>query len=137
MTIKEFTEAAIQGGWLGLNTFVALTGTVEKTSFEVVDCFGYYGQCWSVKRPLCNDFSFKIEQLAMDPKAWEAVGKVKGWGTTGHEQSGGLVPPVMILGRYDRLSLGSIMWSVPQFYMHRMIDSLYEGKTLEEYIATL
>lgn len=112
MTIKEFTEAAIQGGW-------------QTPYYDVPD--DHYGD-------ISDSDDYK---MFLDPKAWEAVGKVKGWGTTGHEQSGGLVPPVMILGRYDRLSLGSIMWSVPQFYMHRMIDSLYEGKTLEEYIATL
>ena len=61
--------------------------------------------------------------VLLDPLAWQAVGKVEGWET-----------------KYFKCSpncdnkIRSDDWN---YQMHRMIDALAEGKTIEEFIETL
>jgi len=59
----------------------------------------------------------------IDPLAWQAVGKVEGWneGVEG--------------GRMDMHN----HWNLPGWHekMHRMIDALAEGKTIEEFLKIL
>lgn len=88
MTIEQFIEKAIQGGW-----------KPEHLSRD---------------RTLMRMKAFQAAIL--DPSAWKAVGKVK-------ESEGRLDPSY------------ASKWAKEA--MHRMIDFLAEGKTLEEYISTL
>jgi len=93
MTIKDFINKAIEGGWKD-----HISNMEWKWAWE------------NAVTPF------------LDPKAWEAVGKVEGW----NGQNGG----------YGRETLCS--WkSTWQQNMHQMIDALVEGKTLEEFIETL
>lgn len=56
--------------------------------------------------------------VLLDPEAWKAVGTVEGWpdGETARDDTHGC------------------SWRVN---MHRMIDALAEGKTIEQYLETL
>ena len=56
------------------------------------------------------------DKMFLDPKAWEAVGKVEGW------------------NKYDEKE-----YFAPEYRnkMHQMIDHLVEGGTIESYIETL
>lgn len=92
MTIKAWIGAAVEGGW----------GCQET---EIHRCsFGHCNNCG-----LCDkeDLTFTNE-VFLDPRAWEAVGKVKGW-PQGYEVE----------------------------IAHGIIHYLFSGRTLEEYIATL
>ena len=60
----------------------------------------------------------KDEEYFLNPLAWQAVGKVEGWGST-HDQDGYLV-----IHDWKR-------------NMHRMIDALCEGKSVESFLSTL
>lgn len=64
------------------------------------------------------------EVLLLDPKAWAAVGRVEGWKERvwPKEQAPDQVP----------YRLPGWQWS-----MHKMIDALAEGKTIEQYLKTL
>jgi hypothetical protein len=112
MTIKEFIEKAIEGEWKPFKTIeVVGDGFWDKVDFQT---FGY-------SHPSNADkviASINMYRLILDPEAWKAVGKVEGWGT---EPSGSIYQ-------------GEEKWFR---HMHRMIDALAEGKTIEQFIATL
>lgn len=59
-----------------------------------------------------------IERYLLDPKFWQAVGSVEGWG--------------MHKWRMKELIPGT--WF---FKWHGMLDALAEGKTIEQYLETL
>lgn len=77
-----------------------------------------------------------IYELLLDPLFWQAVGKVEGW----DYPSFPYCPNCTEFGgrSYDcpmkHCFCTNEAW---QTYMHRMIDALADGKTLEEYIETL
>ena len=101
MTIKQFIEKAIEGGW-------------DKGRAKVVDLDmrdGYEG--------LGNSMQ-STDRMLLDPKSWEAVGKVEGWGGIGTAD----IPQ----------SVSSEGWKTK---MHQMIDHLIEGGSIESYIETL
>lgn len=108
MTITEFVEKAVEGGWFPKNS-----NWTTKNSLS-----------WR-KQAVVNRAKF-IERYLLDPLAWQAVGRVEGWEDyhgDGHECMSG------VCSCHE-----SITWLG---YMHRMVDALAEGKTIEEYIATL
>lgn len=98
MTIQQFIEKAIEGGW---------RPKPEHESNSMI--FG---------PQLTN-------ALFLDPEAWKAVGKVEGWPKLANQLEENEVE------FQDGVMLAST------FYMHRMIDALAEGKSVEEYLATL
>lgn len=62
------------------------------------------------------------EIVLLDPLAWQAVAKVEGWRQ----------------GFYEYGSANEAVEMAPYMVkMHLMIDALCEGKTIEEYLATL
>ena len=93
MTIKEFIEKAIEGGY-------------DIKRALVVNKDDEYN-------PISMQSS---DKMFLDPKAWEAVGKVEGW------------------NKYDEKE-----YFAPEYRnkMHQMIDHLVEGGTIESYIETL
>lgn len=68
--------------------------------------------------------------ILLDPAAWEAVGKVRGWkfrfNLQGHVE----------WETKDGIKQGS---HVPQwnYYMHCLIDALCDGKSIEQYLASI
>jgi len=76
-----------------------------------------------------------LSELVLDPKVWEAVGKVEGWGEICEAckkiDDGN---PCKQLSGQDPLT--HIIME-PGDKMHKMIDSLIQGRTIEQYIKTL
>lgn len=76
-----------------------------------------------------TDIDFDLVQyelgnsIFLDPLAWQAVGKVEEW----QELDTGSI-------HADESHIYDMAWKVN---MHRMIDALAEGKSLEEFISTL
>ena len=60
------------------------------------------------------------EQMLLDVKAWQAVGKSEGWSQNRESE----------LHALDDV----IDWF---YYQHKMIDALAEGKSVEDFIKTL
>ncbi len=60
------------------------------------------------------------EEVLLDPLAWQAVGKTRGWTNVrvpdGH---------------------GGLEYNSPRHYMHLFIDHLADGKTLEEALSAI
>ena len=106
MTIKQFIEKAIEGGW-------------DKGRAKVVDLDmrdGYEG--------LGNSMQ-STDRMLLDPKSWEAVGKVSSWEV--HECEG------------DGTGEGCGNGCYPTYRdkMHQMIDHLIAGGSIESYLKTL
>lgn len=93
MTIKQFIEKAIEGGWKTGNHYEFSDGT-----------------------------RYDQSGILLDPEAWKAVGKVEGWKEDTHYTVEGV-----------RVREGTNYVK----NMHRLIDALAEGKTVEEYLASL
>ena len=124
MTIEDFVEKAIQGGWDSKNEWGS------------------------------SPHDIPIERILLDPLAWQSVGKVKGWecrecGGAGqfvigenrvsHDMALDAGEPAMegMFHSYEYAPCESC-W-VPQWLesMHRMIDALAEGGTIESFLETL
>lgn len=116
MTIKEFIEKAIEGGWQPFSdTKVRKIFEVEENEIETMIIF--YDKV-NVRR-------YSLPLVILDPKAWKAVGKVEG--TDGDMVSKYAVPteiePEMIP-----------LW---QYKMLGLIEALIEDKSIEDYLKTL
>ncbi len=102
MTIKEFIEAAMEGGY----------SQVDSLNIHQSDMNTYRSA--SVK-----DLMRNIYRVFLDPEAWKAVGKVQGFYSN-------LAPKTVNTPCYQ--------WELN--FIH-LTAALLDGKTLEEYIATL
>lgn len=129
MTIEEFVEKAIEGGWIPKG----MENTPETRDPLYVMC-NYFHQ----------------PTFLLDPKAWQAVGKVEEWSDI-------CIKPTSV----DRETLVSSMfvsdnlldtsttkkvaadilrmetWPKWQAKMFEMTHALIEGKTIEEFISSL
>lgn len=120
MTIKQFIEKAIEGGWEetvfhphGKKPINVDWGTGRHKN----DLYACGEGFWD------NPIKINIDGIFLDPKSWQAVGKVEGWDNGKHiDKTYKNAPPTMS------------MW---QWKMHAMIDALIDGKTIEEFIETL
>lgn len=66
-------------------------------------------------------------RILLDPLAWQAVGRVDGWDERMHKKGGSP-------HREEECWCQDYSWRKA---MHRMIDALAEGKTVEQYLATI
>lgn len=107
MTIKQFIEKAIEGGW-------------EKENEPQLDINN--DGCWVDFENPDDTRVLHQSDIFLDPKSWQAVGKVEGWEI-------GVNFPILDMYRDPQDE-----W---QFKMHQMIDALAEGKTIEEFLKTL
>lgn len=125
MTIKQFIEKAIEGGWVFRSSIKVYRVTFDHPKYP-----------HSVTLDSAEVIvSTLVHEILLDPLAWQAVGKVEGWGGRGdfwNEKGGRLVP-----GKPRVVGMLHAFCPEWQFHMHRMIDALAEGKTIEEFIATL
>jgi hypothetical protein len=106
--VKKFIEKAIAGWYEMENDEIVETDGLEVTITDE----GYETALSGKTKNTVTKFT--IEQILLDPLAWQAVGKVEGWGKGKH----GLM-------MYEWLT-----------NMHRMIDALAEGKTIDEFLET-
>lgn len=111
MKIQTFIEKAIEGGW---------EDAIQAPAPSMFH--------WSEKR-LEEGYTRICEQsVLLDPLAWQAVGKVEGWEKKCWIEMG-------IVN--ETLPTHDGVISQAQYHMHRMIDALAEGKTIEQFIETL
>ena len=103
-SIQHFIEKALAGGWRPEAREFRITGFYEH-HFEY--------QLWSSVAGRPSSIRMMVyETVLLDPKVWQAVGKVERW----YE------------GYYG-----------PEWlhHMHKMIDALVEGHTLDAYIHSV
>lgn len=105
MTIEKFIDKAIEGGWKPFGSILH-KNLIEKK--------------WAALEVMAN--FYHQPTFLLDPKMWEAVGKVEGW-----------VVQEVKNADFDVIGLNYKY----EYKMHDMIDALIAGKTLEEYIQTL
>ena len=123
MTIKEFIETAIEGGWK----------EGYKIEFKMTDTV--WPPYLFISKENLGFCIMPFSEVIIDPEAWKAVGKVKGW-DKGVCFACGKEPPCWcdcsdIFPPYGDVQM---LWL---WKMCHMIPSLADGKTLEDYIATL
>ena len=104
MTIKEFGEMAIDGGFKLTN------------------------------KHLTDGVWYNFPAIFLDPEAWKAVGKVKGWTLNNYHIT---IPYAVSLEEKERMPYINFQGPRWQAEMMGMTYSLTQGKTLEEYIAIL
>lgn len=127
MTVQQFIEKAIEGGWdirkgIGLPDGMNISPSLESAAAG----------------PL-------LHRILLDPLAWQAEGKVEGWQERCMDCDGDVVRRET--PEYPNLPNG-LSWCpnrcpAKRFMqgwhhkMHLMITALAEGKTLEQYLETL
>lgn len=108
MTPKQFIEKAIKGGW-------------------------------SEPKEDCSYCKTPMACILLDTLAWQAVGKLEGWGEKCSKCK-------RKLSDYQIVPCGACAtWKEAQqksmgekgYLMHRMIDALVEGKSIESFLETL
>lgn len=118
MTIQAFIEKAIKGGW---------------------KLAPYYRGKKLTREDIIRVAQFQLEQygkheILLDPDAWRAVGKVEGWNDAEEKRK---------YPMYRKHPDGAVTLEENQeapdwlIAMHRMIDSLAGGKSIDEYLETL
>ena len=123
MKTQEFIEKAIEGGW----EYSGYVDHSDKTQVSDGQMIVEHGRVWhagSVR---------EIKSILLDPKAWEAVGKVDGQGVFCIECDNYV--PVFGECECDDVEPVPQEWHI--YKMHEMIDALIAGQSLEEYIKTL
>jgi hypothetical protein len=70
-----------------------------------------------------NRFRLPVQKILFDPPAWQAVGKTRGWIDHGKEAN------EMVYGKFIEQH-----WKTR---LHRFIDHLADGKTIEEALIAL
>lgn len=129
MTRQEFAEKAIKGGFNPLGQKY-LDARAEENGMV---CIKY--TLWDM--PL----SISFDSLVYNPRAWEAVGKAMQWQN---------MPRMMTLEIQDRVvqrlkdeEFRKVLTRETVFrpwwlhVMHKMIDAQADGKTIDDYIATI
>lgn len=132
MTIKEFVDKALDGGY------------VENPRWKFVGANQYW-VWWEEDFGEGDDVSIPIEKYVLAPEVWQAVGKVSGWCDGSCQQ--GNIP----LGELEdgEIEWGGCLHCVdyqrdPKYIdntwlakMHAMIDALCNGQSIEDYLNTL
>lgn len=126
MTIQQFIEKAIEGGWRPLLAHQVWYANWNNRSLPRQEARA----------------SYVLHEILLDPEAWKAVGKVEGWEKW---SCGDCYMPQFkafltsdadqcscCLAERNRSEIET--WKMN---MHRMIDALAEGKSVEEYLETL
>ena len=104
---KQFIEDAIEGGYADKSLLKGQKAEADKN--------GFY----------CNNGYITKEYLLLDPKAWQAVGKTRGWS---HKYS------VDTYIKYGNEGVSTERWLYEQ---HRFIDHLADGLSIEEALGKL
>jgi len=129
MTIKQFVEKAIEGGYRG--KYIYLYAQHNKDSNLDIWRFS-------------NEYN-KVH-LLLDPLAWQAVGKVEGWGAhkmqpfTPYNKNHidrNITEVCYICDIYGNGTEITSICTGWQHNMHTMIDALIDGKSIEQYLDTL
>lgn len=117
MTIKEFVEAAVKGGW---------------KNDQDVKIDPKYGLIisWSVKKDHDNGnlghgmTLLDWTELYLDPEAWLAIGKVMGWSESKFYS-------------FDGFHATGETLAEAQWHFRRFCNELWKGKTIEEALSII
>ena len=102
---KQFIEDAIEGGY-------------EKDEF------------------LVNEYhSINLGQALLDPKAWQAVGKTRGW--IDKDYPNGEMRCSNLVGRCDAIYCDYGGFINPNEKWHHFIDHLADGKTIDQALQAI
>jgi hypothetical protein len=118
MKTKQFIEKAIEGG---------MKTTCIEDQYPEMGSGGY----------MCNGSYTTIEKLILDPKAWEAVGKVEGYSNKIRVRECSNCFSERVMKEQTGLSCECLYNEEWKQKMHEMIDHLIEGGTIETYLKTL
>lgn len=118
---EQFIRDAIEGGWAG---DVWMLSHRKTEGVEVVPNDGY-------SLVFYDELQTYVQAILLDPAAWRAVGKVRGWAFTERRQCGGYNT-----SRETKRGL-EVQEQCSHCQMHRLIDALAEEKSVEEYLATI
>ena len=129
MTIQQFIEKAIEGGWI-FNVWFPMDDWKFNARKSVIDFWRIIPEDKipdRLKKHAPSDWpkqrgSIPLQTILLDPLAWQAVGRVEGWRMRDEED--------IFNGGY----LEEDEWLTK---MHRMIDALAQGRSLEQYLETL
>jgi len=130
MKTKEFIEKAIEGGWRTNHRYALTFLKVGKKN-------AYF----TITHTLTGKVAVPVPEILLDPLAWQAVGKVEGWKKwvwSLYLDAGEL--NLKLETDDDSEHPGwdyGFRWETHRFYMHRMIDTLCEGKSIEQFLETL
>lgn len=109
---KQFIEDAIEGGWNSQVYTSKKVSLKQKTNLAVIK---YEDGEWDGTTKWVN--TFHISEILLDPKAWQAVGKTRGWD---------------IYIAKDGETLPNTWFS----NWHAFIDALAEGKDINSALPT-
>lgn len=117
MTIKDFISKAIEGGYDIHEKLIHL-------GCKRIDGYTITKDYVTVRTGSSTIRRFHFECFMLDPKAWEALGKVEGW----NQEIFLPLSPVHTLGEKRP------EW---QFKMKWFVTHLIDGGTIESYLETL
>lgn len=124
MTPKQFIEKAIEGGWIPNQ----IKGQMNYGWNWKETPFGPRLELWD---DVGGVYFLNTDNMLLDPLAWQAVGKVEGWGISiGMEES----KQIPNTDHYTFKIKERFMWKEN---MHRMIDALCEGKSIEQFLENI
>lgn len=126
MSIEEYIQKAIEGGW-GKDYLVGGDYVVRlMTPTSDVTISG-----------AMNQYSGNYHSIFLDPKSWEAVGKIEGWnqGELGVcSMCGARTPEECVLSPE---CVTSDIIDESRYKMHGMVDHLCNGGTIESFLERL
>lgn len=138
MTPKQFIKKAIEGGWDDSIQVIIRNGFPLENILVILDSIHIRFLDPENKLGSGNPRGYTLEEILLDPLAWKAVGKVEGWSEDeeyhyiarqkGDKIGEPISPPEMM----QQFTGTEASW-----YMHRMIDTLVEGKNIEQFLETL
>lgn len=126
MTTKQFIEKAIEGGW-------DIDG-IDVSDYVLEEDGSFF---FNIDTKNNDGIRSHLGLILLDPKAWQAVGKVEGWGIeTVYSLPKDTFRLYGVCGTRQEPSVDVVQKTYIR-KMHRMIDALAEGKSVEEYLKTL
>lgn len=118
--VKKFIEDAIEGGWSLNDSFAATRIQTMSTAFPNIRY--YY---WDGERECETQFSAEIALL--DPDAWKAVGKVRGWKEHFTKND----------PEWATHTIGELEEKRPSVKMHKFVSLIWKGHTPNEALGML
>jgi len=116
MTIKEFIDKTIEGEWLKTkwNLEVIEYKLIQNNTFRIKTTDNDNPEAPAIEN------TYDLEFMFLDPKAWEAVGKVEGW--------------IDLMPSRHEFNDDIAEW---KHKMYSMIYALIGGLSIKEYIKNL
>jgi len=117
MTVEQFIKKAIEGGynksWFLNEEFKPLIKSIKHNKYSEFFIINFLSKANIPNNHLAID----LASFVLIPEVWQAVGNVHEWKEP-----------------FTRHIFSGAKW---QDEMHRMIDTLCEGKSIEEFLETL